>query len=113
MRRVAEILIACALLALTLPLMGLIALSIKCDSSGPVFERHTRIGPGGRRFHSFKFRTRECDQQRITPAWSRKCTPIGELLRYTRLDALPQLINVLRGEMTVFDSEGMPPSFLE
>ena len=113
MRRIADLIIASALLVLTLPLMLLIALTVKWDSPGPVLERRTRVGRGGRRFQSSKFRTMPFDEHHTTIVWTRKRTPICELLCYTRLDSLPQLINVLRGEMTILSKGGITPSFLE
>jgi lipopolysaccharide/colanic/teichoic acid biosynthesis glycosyltransferase len=113
MRRIADLIIASALLVLTLPLMLLIALTIKWDSPGPVLERRTRVGRGSRQFQSLTFRTMPYDEHRTTPAWARKRTPIGELLCYTRFDSLPQLINVLRGEMTILSKDGIRPFFLE
>jgi lipopolysaccharide/colanic/teichoic acid biosynthesis glycosyltransferase len=47
------------------------------------------------------------------PVWARKTTQVGEFLRYTRIECLPQLINVLRGEMSILDPDGNSPSFLE
>ena len=53
------------------------------------------------------------DPDHTAPAWARKSTRIGEFLRYTRIDSLPQLVNVLRGEMSLIDPDGSSPSFLE
>ena len=90
-----------------------VALAIKWDSPGPVFERQTRKGLGGRRFQTLKFRTTAHDPERTNPPWALKATALGQLLRYTRIDALPQLINVLRGEMTLIALDGKTPSFLD
>jgi len=110
-KRMSDIGIAAVLIVLSAPLMLVLALVVRLDSSGPVLERHTRIGPSGRRFCTLKFRTTEYDQQKH--AWKAKLTVIGELLRYTRLDCLPQLINVLRGEMTILGADDITPFFLE
>jgi lipopolysaccharide/colanic/teichoic acid biosynthesis glycosyltransferase len=105
--------IACTLLAATLALMILVALAIKLESTGPVLERRDCIGHGGRRFQMLKFRTTAYDPGRSTPPWARQLTRVGQLLRYTRIDALPQLINVLRNEMSMIDTGTHVPSFLD
>ena len=110
MRRLGDIVIACLLLAITAPLMLIVTLAIKLEGVGPVLDRQTCIGCNGRRFHALKFRTAVHDPQHATPAWAQR-TPVGEFLRYTRIEALPQLINVLRGEMTLIDS--FSPPFLD
>jgi lipopolysaccharide/colanic/teichoic acid biosynthesis glycosyltransferase len=102
MRWFAEIAMACALLILTLPLMACVALAIKCESAGPVFEREARIARG-RRFTLLTFRTKRHDPENLTPKWLRTTTAVGEFLRYTRIDLLPRLINVLRGEIRLSD----------
>ena len=108
MKRFGDIVIACVLLAITLPLMVFVALAIKWESSGPVLDRQACIGIRGRRFQMVRFRTTE-----PTPEWAQKMTRVGQLLRYTRIEALPQLVNVLRGEMGIIDGEGRSPLFLE
>ena len=110
MRRLADLVVACVVLAATLPLALLIALAIKCEGPGPIFERQTCIGRGGRRFEMLKFRTTVADRDHNVPVWARKTTQIGEFLR---IDRLRQLFNVLRGEISLVDPEGNSPSFLE
>ena len=102
MRRFAEIAIGCALLILSLPLMACVALAIKCESAGPVFEREARIARG-RRFTLLTFRTNTHHPENLTPRWLRTTTTVGEFLRYTRIDVLPRLINVLRGDIRLSD----------
>jgi lipopolysaccharide/colanic/teichoic acid biosynthesis glycosyltransferase len=60
-----------------------------------------------------KFRTMLPEPERTMPVWARKLTQVGEFLRYTRIESLPQLINVLRGEMSLIDPDDSSPSFLE
>lgn len=112
MRRLADLLIAGVLILITSPLMLLVALAIKWEGPGPILERETCIARGGRRFEMLKFRTMLPDPEH-TPVWARKPTQVGEFLRYTRIECLPQLINVLRGEMSILDPDGNSPSFLE
>ena len=102
MRRSGEFLLACILLALTMPLMVIVALAIKCESTGSVFERRARVGNGGRTFQMLSFRTTAQTQGRLRS--TRQATQIGRFLQSTRIDALPQLFNVLRGEMNINDT---------
>lgn len=102
MRRSGDVLIACVLLAITLPLLIITAAAIRLESSGPILERQPRIGASGRQFQVLSFRTTAQRPGRIRPIW--QTTPLGQFLRSTRIDALPQLFNVLRGDMSVTDT---------
>ncbi len=99
-----------ALLLIAMPLFLLllipIAIAIKLDSSGPVFYRQVRLGRAGEPFQIFKFRTMGVDAERDGKArWADKNDPritrVGSLLRKARLDEIPQLLNVLKGEMSI------------
>jgi len=86
------------------PVAAAVALAIRLDSRGPIIYRQTRVGRGGKRFTMLKFRTMKVDAEKGTGAvWARKNDPrvtrVGAFLRRTRLDELPQLHNVLRGDM--------------
>jgi lipopolysaccharide/colanic/teichoic acid biosynthesis glycosyltransferase len=111
MRRLGDIVIACLLLAITGPLMLIVALVIKLESTGPALDRQTCIGCNGRRFQALKFGTTVHDPKLATAAWAQTTTQVGEFLRYTRIENLPQLINVLRGEMSIIDRGARGPSF--
>ena len=112
--RLADLLIAATLIVLALPLMGSIALAIKCDSSGPVFDRNERDGP----FVALRFRTtlhlgaRDTRPVRTTEP-ERQLTRLGWFLRDTRLDRLPQLINVVRGDMSIIRASPERPYYLD
>jgi lipopolysaccharide/colanic/teichoic acid biosynthesis glycosyltransferase len=86
------------------PVLGAIWLRIRRDGDGPVLYSGTRVGKGGRPFKMYKFRTMVVDADRIggpnTPADDERLTKIGRTLRKYKLDELPQLVNVLRGEMS-------------
>ena len=112
MIRSEDIVLAAVLFAITLPLMAIVALAIKVDSPGPVLDRHTCIG-GGHRFRMLKFRTTEYAPHLVPPPWTQRTTPIGRFLRHARIEPLPQLINVLRGDMSIFNPDGSRPSFLD
>src|SRR5207244_12954026 len=86
MRRLADRVIAALLLAITLPLMILVALAIKLESQGPVLVRHTCVGRGGRRFQLLLFRTIVYDPEHTIRNWACKTTQIGQFLRYTRIE---------------------------
>ncbi|MFO7918479.1 MAG: undecaprenyl-phosphate glucose phosphotransferase [Anaerolineae bacterium] len=100
------------------PLMLLIALLIKLDSKGPVFYAQERVGLDAKPFYMLKFRSmREDAEEETGPVWARaddpRCTRIGRFLRRTSLDELPQLINVLRGEMSLVGPRPERPVFVE
>lgn len=105
-------------LSLTVPLGVLIAILIKLDSPGPVFYRQERVGLGGRPFLLIKFRSMRQDAEATTgPVWAadgdERVTRLGKWLRLLRLDELPQMINVLRGEMSFVGPRPERPCFVE
>jgi exopolysaccharide biosynthesis polyprenyl glycosylphosphotransferase len=110
-RRVLSAVVAAIGLILIAPFMALIALLIKLDSRGPVFFRQERIGMGGRHFWLFKFRTMVPTAESISE-WERdnlgRITRVGHWLRKFRLDELPQLVNILRGEMNLIGPRPHP-----
>lgn len=92
-------------LVILLPLFAVIALLIRLDSPGPVFFRQLRVGKDGRLFRIYKFRTMVVDAEKIglgvqTRADDPRITRVGRVLRKLSLDELPQLINILKGEMS-------------
>jgi len=105
MKRLFDFVAAAAGLLLFSPLMLLTALLIKLDSPGPVFFKQERIGRGFCPFQIYKFRTMVRDAARrgssITVGADPRITQIGHFLRKTKIDELPQLINVLKGEMSL------------
>ena len=110
-RRVLSALVAAIGLVIIAPFMAVIALLIKLDSPGPVFFRQERIGMGGRHFWLFKFRTMLPVAEAISE-WERdnlgRITRVGYWLRKFRLDELPQLVNILRGEMNLIGPRPHP-----
>ncbi len=97
--------------------LPLIALSIRLDSPGPVFYGQMRVGRGGRHFRLFKLRTMRLDAEADGPEWAAvhdpRVTSAGRWLRRTRLDELPQVLNILRGEMSVIGPRPERPEFVE
>jgi lipopolysaccharide/colanic/teichoic acid biosynthesis glycosyltransferase len=94
-QRFGDVVLASLLLAITAPVLCFAAFAILLDSPGPVFVRQQRIGVGGRRVSVLCFRTRP--SHRIN-----RMTRVGWLLHWSRIEELPQLINVMRGELTLF-----------
>lgn len=104
---------ACALVLLS-PLLALLALWIKLDSPGPVFYRQERVGRFGRPFRIHKFRTMGADAGGLplTVGDDPRITRAGRLLRRTRLDELPQFIDVLRGDMSLVGPRPEVPKYV-
>lgn len=116
LKRAFDILVSIAGLVVFSPLMLLIAIAIKLGSAGPVFYRATRVGRHGRLFKLYKFRTMVDgaaeNGPKITAAGDSRVTAIGRILRRTKLDELPQLINVLRGEMSIVGPRPEDPRYV-
>ncbi|ROR34712.1 TIGR03013 family XrtA/PEP-CTERM system glycosyltransferase [Inmirania thermothiophila] len=116
-KRLFDLAAAGLLLALTWPVMLLAALAVKLEDGGPVFYRQTRVGQHGRPFEVIKFRSMRPDAEADgRPRWARpgdaRVTRVGAWLRKTRIDELPQLINVLRGEMSLVGPRPERPEFV-
>ncbi len=117
-RRLFDIVFSLLLLALTAPLLLITAIAIKLESPGPIFYRQTRIGFLGRLFEIIKFRSMRCDAEKPGEAiWAcchdPRITSVGRIIRLFRIDELPQLINVLRGEMSVIGPRPERPEFVK
>ncbi|HMK56824.1 MAG TPA: TIGR03013 family XrtA/PEP-CTERM system glycosyltransferase [Dissulfurispiraceae bacterium] len=117
-KRLLDIVLASMGLLVSSPLFPIIALLIKINSDGPVFYRQMRVGESGKNFWLIKFRTMKQDAESKTGAvWAQKndnrITKVGSVLRKTRLDELPQFINVLKGEMSFIGPRPERPEFVE
>jgi len=117
-RRVLSIVISLLGLILSAPLIPFIMLLVKVDSRGPAFYSQTRVGKGGRPFKVFKFRTMRQDAEALSgPQWAGdhdpRVTSIGKLLRASRLDEIPQLWCVLKGDMAFVGPRPERPEFVE
>ncbi|WP_029733428.1 TIGR03013 family XrtA/PEP-CTERM system glycosyltransferase [Deferrisoma camini] len=105
-------------LVVSAPIWAVIPLAIKLDSPGPVFFRQERVGEKGRRFEVLKFRSMRSDAEKHTgPVWARdnddRVTRVGRFIRKTRIDEIPQLVNVLKGEMSFVGPRPERPFFVE
>jgi lipopolysaccharide/colanic/teichoic acid biosynthesis glycosyltransferase len=100
-----DLVVAGVLLMVTAPLLALTALAVRWDSRGPIFYRQERLGYEGHPFQLIKFRTMienaEANGPQFTTANDHRITRVGQILRKFRFDELPQLMNVIRGEMSI------------
>jgi sugar transferase (PEP-CTERM system associated) len=117
-RRVVSVIISLLGLTLSLPLLPLIVLAIRFDSKGPVFYTQARVGKGGRVFNVVKFRTMRQDAEAANgPQWAGnndpRVTRVGKFLRVSRLDEIPQLWCVLKGDMAFVGPRPERPEFIE
>jgi lipopolysaccharide/colanic/teichoic acid biosynthesis glycosyltransferase len=116
LKRAMDLLLCLLILPLVLPLMALIALLIYIDSPGPIFFKQLRTGKGGRRFRMYKFRTMVPNAEELKLVYAHlneltwpdfkitddpRVTRVGRILRKTSLDELPQLLNVIKGDMSI------------
>jgi exopolysaccharide biosynthesis polyprenyl glycosylphosphotransferase len=117
-RRFISTVVSLAGLLLVLPLLPLMALAVRLTSPGPVLYRQKRVGRYGVLFDCYKFRTMRADAEaEAGPTWAGdddpRITPVGRVLRRTRLDEIPQLWNVLRGDMGFVGPRPERPEFVE
>jgi exopolysaccharide biosynthesis polyprenyl glycosylphosphotransferase len=115
-KRAFDLVSAALVLALALPLLPFIALAVS-GTAGPVIYRQVRVGDRGRRFTIYKFRTMVASAERPGEAvWAKdadpRTTPVGAFLRRTHLDELPQLLNVLKGDMSMVGPRPERPEFI-
>jgi len=112
-----DVLASLAGLVLLSPVLAVVALAIKLTSPGPVFFRQERVGRGFRRFEILKFRTMVPDAPKLggqlTAGEDPRITRVGRLLRKIKLDELPQLINVLKGDMSFVGPRPEVPRYVE
>jgi sugar transferase (PEP-CTERM system associated) len=119
LKRTGEVALSLAAVALTAPVMSLVALAVRASSPGPALYRQTRVGRSGRPFALLKFRTMRQDAEAASgPVWASaendpRITTVGRLLRKMRLDELPQFWNVLKGDMSFVGPRPERPHFVE
>ncbi len=117
-KRWASLVVSTTGLLLSLPLIPFVALAVKLTSPGPLLYRQNRVGRAGRVFECYKFRTMRADAEAdMGPTWAGdedpRITRVGRFLRLTRIDEIPQLWNVLRGDMTLVGPRPERPEFVE
>jgi lipopolysaccharide/colanic/teichoic acid biosynthesis glycosyltransferase len=115
-KRILDFIISVAALALLWPLLAVLAVWIKLDSPGPVLYRGRRVGKEGQPFHMYKFRTMVLGAESQGPAVTYRDDPritrAGRFLRRTKLDELPQLFNVVKGEMSMVGPRPEDPKYV-
>lgn len=115
LKRLSDVVFAGGLLVLAWPLMVLTALAVRWTSPGPVLFRQVRVGVRGEPFTVLKFRSMRSDAEKEGAVWAQtgdaRVTPIGGFIRKTRLDELPQLWNILRGDMSFIGPRPERPEF--
>jgi lipopolysaccharide/colanic/teichoic acid biosynthesis glycosyltransferase len=117
-KRALDVTLAAAGLVVSAPLWPIIAAAIKIDSRGPVFYAQRRVGEGGRPFTVVKFRSMILDAERdVGPLQMRAVDPrvtrVGRLLRTTAMDELPQLLNIVRGDMSFVGPRALRPEEID
>lgn len=117
LKRGADMVLALLIIAVVWPLLIVAYFAVKRSGPGPFLFRQVRVGQAGRHFLAMKIRTMVADAEKSGPQWAsrhdQRVTPIGRILRSVRLDEIPQLINVLRGEMSLIGPRPERPEFIE
>ncbi len=118
LKRIFDIIVSLLILVITSPILIITAIAIKIDSAGEVFFRQERCGINGSIFKILKFRSMRKDAEKHTgPVWSQKDDPritkVGKFIRRVRIDEIPQMINVLKGEMSIVGPRPERPYFVE
>ncbi len=116
-KRTFDIAVSLALLIFSLPFIPIIILAIKMDSKGSFLFKQIRVGKNGKHFMAIKFRTMISNAESNGPQWAQKndyrVTKVGKFLRKTRVDEIPQLFNVFRGEMSLIGPRPERPEFIQ
>ncbi len=116
-KRIFDILVASTLLVCAAPFLLLVMLAIKLDSKGPLFYRQERVGLNGKSYWLWKFRSMRTDAEKDGAVWARanddRVTRVGRFIRKTRIDEIPQVFNVLMGDMSFVGPRPERPVFVE
>lgn len=117
-KRIVDLAMSFLILIVSLPIWFLIPLAIKLDSKGPIFFKQTRVGEKGKTFDVLKFRSMRTDAELHSgPVWAQdgddRVTRVGRFMRKTRIDELPQLVNVFKGEMSFVGPRPERPFFVK
>lgn len=117
-KRIFDLILTTVIGVLSLPIYPFVIWAIKADTKGPIFYRQARVGQGGKIFEVIKFRTMVMDAEKETgPVWASeddaRTTKVGKFIRRTRIDELPQMWNIIKGEMTFVGPRPERPEFLK
>jgi sugar transferase (PEP-CTERM system associated) len=116
-KRCLDVILSIMGLVVSMPINVVISVAIKVDSTGPVLYKQERVGEDGKRFRLLKFRSMHQDAEPDGPVWAdvsdERTTRVGKVIRQLRLDEIPQMVNVLRGEMSFVGPRPERPFFVE
>ena len=116
-QRVLNILLSLIGLAIGIPLIIIFGIRIKIEDNGPITYKQERLGKGGKRFYIYKLRSMRTDAEKFGAQWAEKDDPritkVGRFIRKTRIDEIPQLFNILKGDMSLIGPRPERPQFTE
>ena len=116
-QRVLDIVLSILGLLVGIPLMIIFGILIKVEDNGPITYKQERIGKGGKKFYIYKLRSMRTDAEKFGAQWAEKDDPritkVGKFIRKTRIDEIPQLFNILKGDMSIIGPRPERPSFTE
>lgn len=116
-QRILNILLSLIGLAIGIPLIIIFGIRIKIEDNGPITYKQERLGKGGKRFYIYKLRSMRTDAEKFGAQWAEKDDPritkVGRFIRKTRIDEIPQLFNILKGDMSLIGPRPERPQFTE
>ena len=116
-QRVLDIVLSVIGLLIGIPLIVIFGILIKVEDSGPITYKQERLGKGGKKFYIYKLRSMRTDAEKFGAQWAEKNDPritkVGKFIRKTRIDEIPQLFNILKGDMSIIGPRPERPSFTE
>ena len=114
-QRVLDIILSVIGLLVGIPLMIIFGILIKIEDNGPITYKQERLGKGGKRFYIYKLRSMRTDAEKFGAQWAEKDDPritkVGKFIRKTRIDEIPQLFNILKGDMSIIGPRPERPEF--
>ena len=116
-QRALDIVLSVIGLLVGIPLMVIFGILIKVEDNGPITYKQERLGKGGKKFYIYKLRSMRTDAEKFGAQWAEKDDPritkVGKFIRKTRIDEIPQLFNILKGDMSIIGPRPERPSFTE
>lgn len=114
-QRILDIILSLVGLVVGLPLIAIFGILIKIEDKGPITYKQERLGKGGKRFYIYKLRSMRTDAEKFGAQWAEKDDPritkVGKFIRKTRIDEIPQLFNILKGDMSLIGPRPERPEF--
>lgn len=116
-QRILNIILSLIGLVIGIPLVIIFGIRIKIEDNGPITYKQERLGKGGKRFYIYKLRSMRTDAEKFGAQWAEKDDPritkVGRFIRKTRIDEIPQLFNILKGDMSLIGPRPERPQFTE